>query len=168
MVNGAMLWNFSGENTQQLFNSWNTAVKLTWSCPRDTRSYLVQEVLSCGLDSAQCDILTRYAKFFNSLRTSPSIEVATVANIASRDVRTTTGSNLRLISQVSGLDVWSTTPKKLRERIRASMVVPVERVNIWRIEYLDKLLAQRQELAYLGLSTEKEKVQDLISSLCRN
>ena len=61
---GAMLWNFCGQNAEQLFNSWNTAIKLSWSCPRDTRSYLVQEVLSCGLDSAKSDIITRYGKFF--------------------------------------------------------------------------------------------------------
>ena len=91
-----------------------------------------------------------------------------MANIVSRDVRTTTGSNLRLPSLVSGLDVWNATQNDLRESIGRSLQVPVENINSWRIIYLDKLLAQRQELSYLGLSMEKEKVQELIDSLCRN
>ena len=91
-----------------------------------------------------------------------------MANIVSRDVRTTTGSNLRLLSLVSGLDVWNASQKDLRESIGRSLQVPVENINSWRIIYLDKLLAQGQELSYLGLSMEKEKVQELINSLCRN
>ena len=91
---GSMLWNLSGEGATQVFNAWNTGVKLAWDCPRDTRTYLAQQVLSCGLDSARTDILVRYAKFFKSLRTSPGREVSVLANIVSRDIQTTTGSSM--------------------------------------------------------------------------
>ena len=39
---GAMLWDLSGEKAGQVFSAWDTAVKLTWSCPRWTRTFLLQ------------------------------------------------------------------------------------------------------------------------------
>ena len=68
---GCMLWDLGGNRASQVFNSWTTAVKLSWSVPRATRTYLVQKVLASGLTSAKVDISARYANFFSSLRKSP-------------------------------------------------------------------------------------------------
>ena len=155
---GSMLWDLGGDAASQVFNSWNTAVKLAWSCPRDTRTYLTQEVLSCGLDTARCDILTRYAKFFRSLRLSPSNEVSVLANLASRDIRSNTGANIRVVEDASGLSVWNCCQVKLREAIRVQEKAQVEEFYKWRIPYLNKLLCQRQELDNLGLEEEKTRV----------
>ena len=97
---GCMLWDLGGVGAGHVFNAWNTAIKLAWDCPRDSRSYLVQQVLGCGLSSAKTDILLRYSQFFKSLRVSPSKEVATMANLVSRDVQSTTGSNIRMIEEL--------------------------------------------------------------------
>ena len=161
-----MLWNLSGDGASQVFNAWNIGVKLAWECPRDTRTYLAQQVLSCGLDSARTDILVRYAKFFKSLRSSPSREVSVMANIVSRDIQTTTGSNLRMVEEASGLSAWDSNPDMLREAIRSKEMVQVGNQEQWRIPYLNKLLGQRQELSYLGLDQEKARVDELIDSLC--
>ena len=63
---GSMLWDFTGDGACQVFNAWTTAVKLSWDCPRDTRTYLVQQVLACDQTSARADALTRYGKFFKA------------------------------------------------------------------------------------------------------
>jgi hypothetical protein len=86
---GCMLWDLTGEGANQVFNSWNIGVRLTWSVPRATRTYLVQQVLTAGLTSAKVDIIARYRNFFHSLRLSPCYEVAVTANIAGRDLRST-------------------------------------------------------------------------------
>ena len=168
---GSMLWNLSGEAASQVFSAWSVAVRLSWSCPRDTRTYLMQQVLSCGMDSAKTDILVRYAKFFKSLRTSPSREVRVLANLVSRDIRTPTGSNIRMVEDASGLSVWNTCQLKLREEIRKKELVEIENQEKWRIPYLSKLLGQRQELVYQGMDKEEEemtRIDDLINSLCTN
>ena len=168
---GSMLWNLSGEAASQVFSAWSVAVRLSWSCPRDTRTYLMQQVLSSGLDSAKTDILVRYSKFFRSLRCSPSREVRVLANLVSRDIRTSTGSNLRLLEEASGLDVWDTCQSKLREEIRKKELVKIDDHDKWRIPYLSKLLGQRQELVYQGMDQEEEemtRIEELISSLCTN
>ena len=111
---GSMLWNLAGTGASRVFNAWNMAIKLSWSCPRETRTYLVQQVLCSGLDSARTDILVRYSKFHRSL----SKEVAMMANLVSRDIRTTTGSNLKLLEEASGLCAWKTGQAKLRQAMR--------------------------------------------------
>merc|ERR1719206_846329 len=72
---GCMLWDLAGDKATQVYNSWNMAVKLTWNCPRQTKTFLVQQVLSHGMSSARTDILARYVTFFKGLRTSPSPEI---------------------------------------------------------------------------------------------
>jgi hypothetical protein len=165
---GSMLWDLTGEGASQVFTAWNTAIKLTWSCPRETRTYLLQQVLASGLDSARTDILVRYSKFFRTLRSSTSKEVAMMANLVSRDISTTTGSNLRLLADESGLCPWETGQVKLREAVVCKEMVPVMDMDKWRIPLLVKLLGQRQKLAYMGEEVEMNRTGDLIYSLCIN
>ena len=58
---------------RQVFTAWNTAVKLTWGCPRQTKTFLLQNVLSREISSARTDILGRYPKFFLVLREVPAM-----------------------------------------------------------------------------------------------
>ena len=163
---GCMLWDLAGVGACQVFNAWNMATKLTWDCPRETRTYLVQQVLSCGLTTAKTDVLLRYSKFFQSLRSSTSKEVATMANLVSRDVQTTTGANLRLIKRETGLSAWSTGQDKLKDALVRHEIAPVEEREKWRIPFLNKLLIQKQELFYLG--EDIDNISELINSLCIN
>ena len=101
---GCMLWDLDGEKTNQVFNAWNTAVKHVWGCPRTTRKFLVQRILSCGLYSARTEILGRYSKFVKSLKSSPSDEIRILVNIVSRDVQSNTGRNLKFLEDACGLD----------------------------------------------------------------
>ena len=151
-----------------MFSSWSTAVKLAWSVPRNTRTFLLQKVLSSGFSSAKVDILARFGNFFKTLKKSPSYEVAVLANLVGRDVRTTTGSNLRLLQERSGLDPWECSSSKLKVglALKEEVMVPVE--DCWRVKYLGTLLGQRQELHYLGHEEEKGLVTELIDSLCVN
>ena len=55
--------------------------------------------------------------------------------------------------------------EKLRDAIREKEMVGVEANDLWRIPYLDKLLGQRQELVYLGLEEEENRVEELINRL---
>ena len=163
---GSMLWDLTSEGATQAFNAWNTAVKLAWDCPRQTRSYLLKHVLACNLSSAKTDILSRYAKFFHSLRLSTSREVAVMAALVSRDIRSTTGSNLRMIEDTSGLSPWTTSQWRLKAALDESEFPLVPDNDLWRIPLLNKYLSYRQELFYSGL--DAETLNQLINSLCIN
>ena len=49
--------------------------------------------------------MSRYAKFILSLCTSPCKEVSVLANLGTRDVRTVTGKNVKMIMELSGTNL---------------------------------------------------------------
>ena len=165
---GSMLWDLSGETATKYFNSWTTAVKLAWQCPRATRTYLVQQVLACGGISAKIDIMSRFCKFFLGLRSSPCREVSILANMVGRDVRSVTGKNIRVIMEMSGSNLWSESPGKVRANLLEAETVTIEREDRWRVKYLETLLKHRQEWHYRGDKEQVAKTQVLIDSLCVN
>ena len=57
-------------------------------------------------------------KYFQSLRTGPSPEVAIIARVAAADARSRTAANNRLIMETTGLDHWTATPVEVREALR--------------------------------------------------
>ena len=162
---GGNLWQLRGDKAQQVFNAWNTCIKLAWQVPRGTHTYMVDMLLSCGISHVRNDILARYVSFLKSLRESPSQEVSVLVHLVGRDIRTTTGSNLHFIKDLSGLDPWSSSSKGVKA-IMAERVKQVPEQDVWRIPYLGRLLEQRGELYYQMLDTTE--VTELIESLCIN
>ena len=79
-----------------------------------------------------------------------------------------TGSNLRLLQDSSGLDPWECSSVELKKMLHEKVQVPVPVQDRWRLQYLATLLAQRQELHYMGAVDEEEKLTVLIDSLCIN
>ena len=143
-------------------------MKLTWKVPRATRTYLVQKVLNSGITSARVDILARYSSFFRSLRKSPSYEVTVMANLAGRDLRSTTGRNLKLLEESSGLNPLEFGSARLKEELVKMEMVQTPDQDRWRVDYLSKLLGQRQVSHYNGDEDEEKRLADIIDSLCVN
>ena len=112
--------------------------------------------------------MARYSKFFQGLRSSPSLEVVTLVNLVSRDIRSCTGSNIRFITEQSGKDPWVESSSIIRSGLREKEAVHVQDQDKWRVSYLGLLLAQRQSWKYMGAEDEEEEVQNLVDSLCIN
>ena len=109
----------------QVYIAWNTTVKMAWCCPQWTRTYLVQQVLSCGQTSAKVAILCRYVKFFHSMRNSACKEVQVLSRLLARDMQSVTGKNLQFISEISGLNPWTVPIRRLKATLVAAEVVEV-------------------------------------------
>ena len=137
-----MLWDLGGEKASQVFTAWDTAIKLTWSCPRWTKTFLLQQVLSCGETSAKTDILSRYSKFTKGLRTSVSQEVRVLFNLAARDLQSTTAKNIKFVENKSGSDLWTVGPGKLKHMLHSNQLVAIPTQDEWRVGYLCSLLRQ--------------------------
>ena len=162
---GCMLWDLGSEAAQQVFNSWSTAVKLTWNCPRKTRTFIVQQVLSCGFTSARTDILCRYSNFVKGLRSSASWEVCVLANLAVRDLQTTTGRNLRVVRDASGLDPLRASQAAIRQAVVEKESVDIDPADVWRIEYLCTLIRKGDEAKLVNQEHQQKDIQELICSL---
>ena len=135
---------------------------------RASRTYLFQNVLSCGIPSARVQILARFGNFYRGLRKSPSNEVAVLANIVGRDLRSTTGYNLKLLEESSGLSPWIYDSSRLKQELLEKEPVIFADQDLWRIEYLGKLLEHRQRFHYLGEEDKVKHMSELIDSLCIN
>ena len=125
--------------------------------------YLVDNFLCSGLPSVRADILSRYLKFVQGLKMSPSREVTVMCGVVEGDVSTTTGQNLDLIRRETGLDPPASSATRVKAAI-LSRVQEVPALDTWRLEYLGKLLEARGEAHYECEDTNQLTV--LIDSLC--
>ena len=165
---GCMLWDLNGEGAKKVYNSWTTAVKLAWNVPRATRTFLVQSLLNSGLSSARVDIMARYGSFLRNLSLSPCYEVSVMVNLAARDIRSITGSNMRLLVESTGLNPWEFGGRRFKEELLKMEKVAIPEADCWRIRYLAELLEQRQESFYQANEEEVQRLSLLIDSLCIN
>ena len=102
-------------------------------------------------------------KYFQSCVNSRSPEVCTIARIAAGDLRTTTGSNNRLISDL-GLDPYTATSAEVRDKIKESEPQETEE-QMARLGLLLELLQRRGEDYYEGEEKDGE-INELIDFLC--
>ena len=119
-----------GTNKASMFyNAWTIHVKLAWQVPRNTRTYLVQQVLAPG-----SEILARFVNFFHSLRNAPSHEVLTAGLLGARDLGSVTGRNLALVTELSGQDPWTASSARVRQALMDKEIIPVPETDGWRCE----------------------------------
>ena len=91
-----------------------------------------------------------------------------MANLAGRDLRSPTGRNLKLLEEYTGIDPWVFGSARLKEELLKWEAVETPEEDIWRVDYLFKLLGQRQVSHYSGDEEEEKRLSDLIDSLCVN
>ena len=164
-IYGSNLWELSGKEAGMVVSVWQTGHKLAWDVPRNCHTYLVEEVLAAGVASLEASLLSRFHGFFKGLIASPSHEVAVVALLAARDIRSTVGSNLAQLRNMTGLDPWATGRSQLKAALELSTRNEVPEHNHWRLQLLQKLLSARLEAHYLSDLVEEERIATLINSL---
>ena len=142
-------------------------MKLSWSCPRWTRTFFLQHVLSYGMTSVRTDILSRYGKFSRSLRTSISQEIRVLFNIVARDLQSTTAKNIKFVESQSESELLSSGPNKLKEALHNKQQVSIPQQELWKVVYLKSLLRKREEAKYLVQEDLVSQLQQLIDSLVR-
>ena len=167
-VYGSNLYDFSDPEFDMICAAWRTGVKLAWGVHRGCRTYLLQQVLVPGIPSLRVNLMMRFQKFFRSLLTSPSPEVQVAALLAARDVRSSVGSNLAVLSEETGLNAWTCSAGQLRTALLQAEEVPVPVEDAWRIPYVWRLLGERLHCYYHGDTEEEGRVQVLLDSLVTN
>lgn len=90
-----------------------------------------------------------------------------MANLVSRDLRSVTGRNLRMLRDETGLDPWRVSSKVMK-KVLADGYGQVPDVDRWRLPYLSKLIDQRQMAYYSGCVEEEKRLAGLIDSVCIN
>ena len=113
-----------------------------------------------GLTSARVNKLARDGGFLS--------HHTVMANLTARDLRSTTGNNVRLLLECSGLDLREYETNMLKEELVKREVVDIMEQDKWRVSYLVGLLEQRQIKHYAGDQEDEQRLSDLIDSLWVN
>ena len=156
-----MLWNLYDDYAGKYFRCWNTAVKLTWNCPRNTHTFLVTHLLGVGVASIRTKILSRYVKFFGSLLKSKSPEVVLMAKLVQNDKSSITGMNLEKICQETGIRNLEASSSQIMVALAPSD--PPEN-ELWRIPLLKSYLTKRRNMELEVVDTKEINI--LIDALC--
>ena len=143
-------------------------MKLAWGVHRGCCTYLLQNVLAPDTTPLRVGLLTKFHGFFRSLLDSPSHEVAVIARLKARDIRTNLGSNLALLQRETGLDPWVTGKGQLDTALKKQARVNVPDQDGWRVPYLRKLLSERLRAHYSSDQQEEKRIQSLIDLLVVN
>ena len=99
------------------------------------------------------DLLARWVKFYQSLITGPSPEVAVIARMAARDLRSTTGANNRLIRDSTGLDARTATSLQVRRELQQRETKMTEGELAVAME-ISHLLEDRARMNKQGVDTQ--------------
>ena len=67
-----------------------------------------------------------------------------MANLSGRDIRSTTGRNLALLRESSGLDPWMYGSARLEDELAKNQIVDVSPTDQWRVRYFADLIEHRQ------------------------
>ena len=156
-----MLWDLGSHTCGQYYRSWSTCVKLTYNVPRNTYTYLVENLLALEFVPIKTELLARYGPFFQSLTKSQAPEVQFLANLISQDLRSSTARNLALVRSESGINSFTVPAQMVRNHVK---LAEIPRNQEWRITLLEKLLSQRKQLEADLLDTTS--LDDLINPLC--
>ena len=120
---------------------------------------------SCWSCHLEASLLLRFHGFFKGLLASPSHEVAVVALLAARDRRSTLGSNLTHLREMTELDPWTVGRSQLKTALELTLRREVPVQDLWRPQLLQKLLSARSEAHYSADLVEEERIPTLINSL---
>ena len=133
---GSCLWDFSGQMTNKLWNSYNVNLRIIFDLPYDTHSFIIEE-LSGGKHAKQM-MYSRYVKFMNSIAKNKRQCLKSLQNLIKNDIKSVTGSNLRKILLDTGnLITPGLTSKVILENYKVYKIPEGEE---WRVPLIESLL----------------------------
>ena len=165
---GSNLWKLDSDEVNMLFSAWKTGIKLAWDVHQGCRTYLLQTVLAPDITSLKVNLLTQFHGFFRGLLDCPSHEVRVVTLLAARDIRSNLGSNMALLQNQTGLNPWVIGRSNLKQELKKAERVMIPDSDIWRVDYLQRLLNERLVAHYKCNQEEEKKLINLINSLVIN
>ena len=158
---GSILWRLNSTAASSFFKAYSSCVRRIWRLPVNTFTYIVEGHLTSGVKPLRNLVLGRYPAFFQRMAWSPCREVAVMAELAAKDARSTTASNLAHVSSLTKLDCKTADWREVKA---ALPVAEVPERESWRLGMLDSLLQKRSELEKEGKDTRR--VVAMLGSLC--
>ena len=154
---GSQLWDLGSKEVEKLESTYNRSVKIMVDLPWATHRYLIAPLTERPHLSTL--LVKRYTSFISKIEKSPKKPLQTLFQLAKRDVRTVTGSNMRRIMMISG--------RQTIDDIQDAEVQyhPVPDSEAWRVDFVKELVElQHGNLEVVGML--KTELDQIMSYLC--
>ena len=156
---GSQLWKFGSREQEKFEGTYNRSVKIFFDLPWATHRYFVEPLT--GVPHMRRLLVKRYVSFIEKIRKSSKTALGHLLKIVERDVRTTTGSNLRTIMLQAGLN-------RLEDLKVSNCDFDYNKVgeaDVWRLDFVRELVELRNgDLVVPGMNHEDLEV--ILEYLC--
>ena len=157
---GSPIWDLFGNAVNSFLKSYNRSVRVIFNLPLTTHRNLLEPITqSCHLLPL---LVSRFLGFLEKIRESSKIVPKALLNLIMRDVRSTTGSNLRNILLCTEKDDISQLYKVDSTKVRYHQL---DRADEWKRKVLSDLIDVREELLEIEVFDSQE-VQEFIDIIC--
>ena len=139
---GSLIWNLKSKEFQKLTRSWHAAIKIIWDLPHQTHTMFVEALSQCP--HLQSTLHSRYVGFAQILSKSNKHHVRLLFESCRHDLRTITGTNLKVLQQrYECLKQTDLFEKKIE--ISHYIVNELKDEDIWKLDILEELTAVRYD-----------------------
>ena len=157
---GSPIWNLYSKSVDNFVNAYNRSMRVLFNLPLQTHRNLLPVVTQ--QKQIFSTLISRFLGFVDKVRKSHKIVPKLFFNHIKRDVRSTTGKNLRRIMLDLGKDDISEIRKKEVGNIYHNNIKPDKS---WRVNILKELLDVRENLVEVD-GIEHEEITEIINFIC--
>ena len=159
---GSHLWDFSSNEANKLFTSWNVLIRTVFKVPNKTHGYLIEPLSSTV--HLKAILLERYLGFINSILNSSKKCLSSLGLKMLSDHGSVTKQNLILISNESSIEnVLDVSPSYV---VSSMLYYPTPPGEEWRVGFLEELLELRKHTLELDWEQDivlsSDELEDLI------
>ena len=156
---GSQLWKLGSKELGKFESIYNKSIKIMNDVPLATHRFYIEPL--SGVPHFSRIIVRRYMSFIENIQNSKKVALGQLLELVKRDVRCTTGSNLRFIMLLTGNNTI--------EDLKACKVDfdyhTVEKSDEWKIKLVKELIdVQQDDLTVDGL--EQAELDEILEYLC--
>ena len=157
---GSCLWDLFCKESEMIEKSWNTSIRLMFDLPLETHTWFIEPVSESP--HIKSVLIKRFLTFVKALQSSSKFILRNLFNLISKDVRSTTGSNLRkILLLVNKDDVMNLQPAD-------STLIQYRKeneMNTWKIKMVKEIVEVRNETLNVENLNEDE-LEAILHQLC--
>ena len=120
--------------------TWNVSIRQTFGLPKETHRYLIEPV-SNSMHLKKLLIL-RFMSFLNQIEASKKVVPNNLLKTIRFDTRSVTGKNIRMITLLTGRDMFSNVNK---DDISRLSYFPIDENETWRVSLISEIIESREK-----------------------
>ena len=153
------LFDLFSNKMNQLYRTWNKAVRILFNVPIDTHTYLI-ETISKSLHP-KVMLSSRFVTFHRTNISCKKPSIRLLSSLASSDQRTSYGRNLKNISDDCNVPIDDLTNNLVKKLMNYKSPSDDQK---WRVKLVNELLAAR--LGMLDIPLPDDQINDLLTFAC--